>query len=159
MVWSHKILVFPFLTLEQHTTFSFCQSHRWSILNQSFASVVSGSRFAQKLINISPFWIYYLWKITIWVYIWLLGKNQLLIGYQISLIAIDRQPKYHRFYALVKIYDRVLPGIFFTLRYFWVFGVFGVSRSLGLTEISGIPKISGYPMIFIRPRSDHSLPM
>ena len=41
MVLSHKILVFPFLTLEQHTTFSFCQSHRWSILNQSFASVIS----------------------------------------------------------------------------------------------------------------------
>ena len=25
-----------FVTLEQHTTFSLCQSHRWSILNQSF---------------------------------------------------------------------------------------------------------------------------
>ena len=40
MVLSHKILVFPFLTLEQHTTFSFCQSHRWSILIQSFTTVV-----------------------------------------------------------------------------------------------------------------------
>ena len=38
-------LVFSFLTLEQHTTFSFCQSHRWSILNQSFASVASKNRF------------------------------------------------------------------------------------------------------------------
>ena len=48
-----------------------------------------------------PLWICYLWKITIWLYIWLLGKNQWLIGYQISLIAIARQPKYHRFYALL----------------------------------------------------------
>ena len=36
---------FPSLTLEQNTTFSFCQSHRWSILNQSFASVASKNRF------------------------------------------------------------------------------------------------------------------
>jgi len=36
MVIIHKILVFPFLTLEQQTTFSFCQSNRWSIRNQSF---------------------------------------------------------------------------------------------------------------------------
>ena len=56
---------------------------------------------AYKWIHISPFRIYYLWKITIWVYIWLFGKNQWLIGYQISLIVIARQPKYHRFYALV----------------------------------------------------------
>ena len=40
----HKILVFPFLTLKQHTNFSFCKSHRWSILKQSFASVVSENR-------------------------------------------------------------------------------------------------------------------
>ena len=37
---------FPFLTLKQHANFSFCQSHRWSILKQSFASVVSENRFA-----------------------------------------------------------------------------------------------------------------
>ena len=42
-------------------------------------------------------------KINIWVYIWLFGKIQWLIGYQISLIVIARQPKYHRFYALVHI--------------------------------------------------------
>ena len=35
------------------------------------------------------------------VYIWLFGKNQWLIGYQNSLIVIARQPKCHRFYALV----------------------------------------------------------
>ena len=62
---------FLFLPKEQHTTFSFCQNHGWSILNQSFA------RF-------------------------MIGKNQWLIGYQISLIVIARQPKYHRFYALIK---------------------------------------------------------
>ena len=33
--------------------------------------------------------------------IWLLGKIQWSIGYQISLIVIARQPKYHRFYALI----------------------------------------------------------
>ena len=37
---------FPFLTLKQHANFSFCQSHRWSILKQSFASAVSENRFA-----------------------------------------------------------------------------------------------------------------
>ena len=98
------------LTLEQHTTFSFCQSHRWSILIQSFATVVSENIFALKLISISPFWIYYLWKITIWVNIRLLGKNQWLIGYQISLIVIARQPKYHRFYALVFTPDFLWPS-------------------------------------------------
>ena len=40
-------------------------------------------------------------KITIWVYIGLFGKIQWLIGYQISLIVIARQPKYDRFYALL----------------------------------------------------------
>ena len=59
ILYSHgfksQIFVFPFLTLEQHTTFSFCQSHRWSILNQSFASVVSENRFAYNLIYMSPF--------------------------------------------------------------------------------------------------------
>ena len=64
---------FLFLPKEQHTTFSFCQNHGWSILNQSFA------RF-------------------------MIGKNQWLIGYQISLIVIARQPKYHRFYALLYIH-------------------------------------------------------
>ena len=32
-----------------------------------------------------------------------IGKNQWLIGYQISLIIIARQPRYHRFYALLAI--------------------------------------------------------
>ena len=36
-----------------------------------------------------------------------IGKNQWLIGFQISLIVIVRQPKYLRFYALVAI-DRGL---------------------------------------------------
>ena len=36
-----------------------------------------------------------------WVYMRLLGRNQWLIGYQFSLIVIARQPKFHRFYALV----------------------------------------------------------
>ena len=154
---------FLFLPKEQHTTFSFCQNHGWSILNQSFARFMMGSNYvdpktvldnvksttwkffkfrmeggevdknyvfcrlcldggnegkrgqikycggttiyyiAYKWIHISPFRIYNLWKITIWVYIWLFGKNQWLIGYQISLIVIARQPKYHRFYALVSI--------------------------------------------------------
>ena len=62
---------FLFLPKEQHTTFSFCQNHGWSILNQSFA-------------------------------LFMIGKNQWLIGYQISLIVIARQPKYHRFYALIE---------------------------------------------------------
>ena len=39
-------------------------------------------------------------KIAVRVYIWFFGKIQRLIGYQISLIVIARQPKYHRFYAL-----------------------------------------------------------
>ena len=42
-------------------------------------------------------------KIAIRVYICFFGKIQWLIGYQISLIVIARQPKYHRFYALVEI--------------------------------------------------------
>ena len=37
---------------------------------------------------------------TILVYIWFFGKIQWFIGYQISLIVIARQPKYHRFFAL-----------------------------------------------------------
>ena len=81
---------FLFLPKEQHTTFSFCQNHGWSILNQSFARFMMGSNyvdpktvldnvksmtwkffnisengFAYKWIHISPFRIYYLWKITI----------------------------------------------------------------------------------------------
>ena len=35
-------LVFHFLTLEQHITFSICQSHGWSILYQSFARFMIG---------------------------------------------------------------------------------------------------------------------
>ena len=108
---------FLFLPKEQHTTFSFCQNHGWSILNQSFARFMMGSNYVDPktvLDNVKSttwkffkfrmeggFWIYYLWNITIWVYIWLFGKNQWLIGYQISLIVIARQPKYHRFYALI----------------------------------------------------------
>ena len=68
---------FLFLPKEQHTTFSFCQNHGWSILNQSFAQ-------------------------------FMIGKNQWLIGYQISLIVIARQPKYHRFYALVHTHSQLL---------------------------------------------------
>ena len=116
---------FLFLPKEQHTTFSFCQNHGWSILNQSFARFMMGSNYvdpktvldnvkstmwkffkfrmeggevdknyvfcrlcldggnegkrgqikycggttiyyiAYKWIHISPFRIYYLWKITI----------------------------------------------------------------------------------------------
>ena len=41
-------------------------------------------------------------KITISVYIWLYEKIKWLIGNQISLIVIAWQPKYHRFYALLK---------------------------------------------------------
>ena len=33
---------FLFLPKEQHTTFSFCQNHGWSILNQSFARFMIG---------------------------------------------------------------------------------------------------------------------
>ena len=38
-------------------------------------------------------------------------KNQWLIGYQISLIVIARQPKYHRFYALIMT-DTRAPFVF-----------------------------------------------
>ena len=48
ILYSHgfnsQIAFFPFLTLEQNITLSFCHSHRWSICiqcNQSFAPVVS----------------------------------------------------------------------------------------------------------------------
>ena len=36
---------FLFLPKEQHTTFSFCQNHGWSILNQSFARFMMGSNY------------------------------------------------------------------------------------------------------------------
>ena len=93
------VTLLPFLALEQHTTFPFFQGHGWSILHQSFAWWVASSNYVDPktvLDNVKN-----TNQITIWEYIWLLGKIQWLIGYQTSLIVIARQPKYHRFYALV----------------------------------------------------------
>ena len=75
---SQKACFFPFLMLEQHITSSFCQSHGWSILiSHVFAWFMMGSSIYGKL----PF--------------------EYLNDYQISLIVIARQQKYHRFHALV----------------------------------------------------------
>ena len=57
--------------------------------------------FLGNWIHISHFWIYYLKKITIEVYLLRLQNNQWLIDYQIPLIVIARQPKFQSLWALV----------------------------------------------------------
>ena len=61
----------------------------------------SFSRAAHHFLILPKPWMEITVKITIWVYLQWLRKNKWLIGYQISWIAIARQPEFHRFYALV----------------------------------------------------------
>ena len=82
---SHKACFFPFLMLEQHITSSFCQSHGWSILiSHVFAWFMMGSSIYGKLPLECIF-----------------SVLERINDYQISLVVIARQQKYHRFHALV----------------------------------------------------------
>ena len=106
-------LVFP--SREQHITFSFWnrlpnKTQDLSKIKISWVLIVyvtkclfsfSYSRAAHHVLILPKPWMEITVKITIWVYLQWLRKNKWLIGYQISWIAIARQPEFHRFYALV----------------------------------------------------------
>ena len=106
-------LVFP--SREQHITFSFWnrlpnKTQDLSKIKISWVLIVyvtkclfsfSYSRAAHHFLILPKPWMEITVKITIWVYLQWLRKNKWLIGYQVSWIAIARQPEFHRFYALV----------------------------------------------------------
>ena len=114
---------FPFLMLEQYITFSFCRTtvfegRSLDCLLIAISTIhdpnISENGFPKQWINISQFKIYYISKITMWVNIvqhfWKY-QCKLLIDNQIWLIAIARQPKYRRFYALVHIHTCKLDEV------------------------------------------------
>ena len=76
--------------IEQHNTFAF-----WNGLPNKSQDLSKYLVFSFFHVTKCLCFRSYLWNSLT------LSKNQWLIGYQISLIVIARQPKYHRFYALI----------------------------------------------------------
>ena len=114
-------LVFLLLLIEQHNTFSFWSgyqinpkiwqnilySHCFMSQNTCFSFLNSGTAHHFLFLSKKQHTTFSFWQNHGWSFLnqsfarFMIGKNQWLIGYQISLIVIAWQPKYHRFYALV----------------------------------------------------------
>ena len=81
------MLVLPFLTPEQHVTFAFCQSHERLTFKQLIAQFMMGSSTYVKL-----------------AFIYSVSERINRLSNLLKII-IALQPKYHRFYSLLKISD------------------------------------------------------